>query len=766
MAEEIIGLKVELDTSGASAPMASLKSQIKEATNELVNFTGKFGATSKEAINAAKRVAELKDRLGDARQMVDAFNPDAKFNALTQAISGAVAGFSAVQGAMGLLGVESESTQKALLKVQSAMALSQGLSTFLDSGLEGFKNLGRQIAGPLIDSFKAFSAAARTAIATTGIGLLVIALGLIAANWDKIKTAMSGISDAQRKINELTHKNTEAEKEKLSQIEKSENILKQQGKSERDILKIKQEKIISIIKAREEEIKGLIVTNKAAYEAAVRNKAILTSILDIVQQPILVLLRGIDLIGKAFGKNFDLAGQFLNFEANLVFNPEKIKKEGDAALKALTDAQLEAQNAKAGYELSVKDIDKKAADDAAKKEKDRQNERQRIAKEGYNKELELLKESLKDQNDNFAKRRELVLLNTKLTAEDRKKLNKEIDNDEKKYNEEHQKKLAELNKKYDDEKLDREADTNVKKEELDYQRRLKEINSLVATETEKHFLIEKLNAEHLARMATAKKTDEEKALEDKKAYDELNKKYDAEKANREADSAVKKEELDYKRRLVEIDSIAKTELEKQTLIEKLDAEHKARMIVAAKTDAEKQAQFQKDKDDAIAASKENLTNIISSLEESGLSKTKAGQAISKAIALTQIGIDSAVAISKASTLANAEGVAAQLAFPTIPGAGTIARVISYASTAASVISNIARAKQLLSSGGNAGGAGASAGGSAPNAPSATVFNTTTKLNKDSIDKINDKAVKAYVVETDINNGQKRIERILINTKFK
>lgn len=263
-----------------------------------------------------------------------------------------------------------------------------------------------------------------------------------------------------------------------------------------------------------------------------------------------------------------------------------------------------------------------------------------------------------------------------------------------------------------------------------------------------------------------KKTDEEKALEDKKAYDELNKKYDAEKANREADSAVKKEELDYQRRLAEINSIAKTELEKQTLIEKLDEEHKARMIVAAKTDAEKQAQFQKDKDDAIAASKENLTNIISSLEESGLSKTKAGQAISKAIALTQIGIDSAVAISKASTLANAEGVAAQLAFPTIPGAGTIARVISYASTAASVISNIARAKQLLSSGGNAGGAGASAGGTAPNAPSATVFNTTTKLNKDSIDKINDKAVKAYVVETDINNGQKRIERILINTKFK
>jgi hypothetical protein len=43
-------------------------------------------------------------------------------------------------------------------------------------------------------------------------------------------------------------------------------------------------------------------------------------------------------------------------------------------------------------------------------------------------------------------------------------------------------------------------------------------------------------------------------------------------------------------------------------------------------------------------------------------QNKSGQVISKAIALTQIGIDSAVAISKASTLANAEGVAAQWHF--------------------------------------------------------------------------------------------------------
>jgi hypothetical protein len=202
-----------------------------------------------------------------------------------------------------------------------------------------------------------------------------------------------------------------------------------------------------------------------------------------------------------------------------------------------------------------------------------------------------------------------------------------------------------------------------------------------------------------------------------KAIADLNKRYDDEKANRLAVTAVQKEELDYQRRLAEINSLAKTELEKQTLIEKLDGEHKVRMGAATLKDKEdvskKEAEFEQQKNNAIAKSKENLTNIISGLESSGLAKTKAGQIASKAIALTQIGIDSAVAISKASTLANAEGVAAQLAFPMVPGIGTIARITSYAATGLSVISNIVRAKKLLSGGGAAGGGGGGGGGGAP-----------------------------------------------------
>lgn len=178
----------------------------------------------------------------------------------------------------------------------------------------------------------------------------------------------------------------------------------------------------------------------------------------------------------------------------------------------------------------------------------------------------------------------------------------------------------------------------------------------------------------------------------------------------------------------------------------------------AKKKREKEAldeiEFQKNKDIAIANSRANLNNIIGGIEASGLAKTKAGQVISKAIALTQIGIDSAVAISKASTLANAEGVAAQLAFPMVPGAGTIARVVSYASTAMSVMGNIARAKSLLSSGGSGGSGGGNDGGrqSAPPQFNIVGQNSNNQLAQ-SIGKSQNRPVETFVVSGNVTTAQ-------------
>jgi len=160
--------------------LGSLKSQLREAQAAVAELSDKFGVTSKEAAEAAKRAAELKDRIEDAKNLTDAFNPDAKFNALSRSIGGALDGFQAFEGALGLIGVESEDLQKTLLKVQSAMALSQGIQGIMEAK-DSFIQLGAVVK----NAFSGMTTAAK-AFAVTGIGLLITALGLIAANWDKI----------------------------------------------------------------------------------------------------------------------------------------------------------------------------------------------------------------------------------------------------------------------------------------------------------------------------------------------------------------------------------------------------------------------------------------------------------------------------------------------------------------------------------------------------------------------------------------------------
>ncbi len=76
MANEIVGLKIQVDSGEATKSVGSLKAQLREAQADVTKLSEKFGATSKEAVEAAKRAADLRDRIGDARALTDAFNPE------------------------------------------------------------------------------------------------------------------------------------------------------------------------------------------------------------------------------------------------------------------------------------------------------------------------------------------------------------------------------------------------------------------------------------------------------------------------------------------------------------------------------------------------------------------------------------------------------------------------------------------------------------------------------------------------------------------
>ena len=150
MAEKkTIELEITSNLDSAEKSVGNLKSQLRQAQAEVASLSDKFGATSKEAVNAAKKAAELRDRIGDAKSLTDAFNPDAKFRALSGTLSGVAGGFSAITGVMGALGSESKDVEQAILKVQSAMAIASGLQAVGES-IDQFRILGTVIGNTAV----------------------------------------------------------------------------------------------------------------------------------------------------------------------------------------------------------------------------------------------------------------------------------------------------------------------------------------------------------------------------------------------------------------------------------------------------------------------------------------------------------------------------------------------------------------------------------------------------------------------------------------
>ena len=170
----------------------SVKKQFAEAKKELQQMAAAYGENSVQAIEAAKRAAQLKDIIDDSGEAIKNLQGGGAFQALGSSLTSTASGFSAVQGALGLVGVEGEKVQEALLKVQSAMALAEGLKGLEDAG-RAFGAL-KAIA---LDTFKGI----KGALLATGIGVFIAALGVLVANWEKVSEAIGLTNKRQEALN-------------------------------------------------------------------------------------------------------------------------------------------------------------------------------------------------------------------------------------------------------------------------------------------------------------------------------------------------------------------------------------------------------------------------------------------------------------------------------------------------------------------------------------------------------------------------------------
>lgn len=678
-----------------------LKQQLREAVKEAQALQERFGATSQEAINAAKKVANIKEEISDMNQVFKAFNPEEKFNAVIGVTQGLAGGFQALTGAMALFGTESEAVEKTLLKVQAASAFAEGLNSIKGLG-DAFTNF-KLVA---VDAFKAI----KGAIGSTGIGLLLVAVGTLVAYWDDIKEAISGVSEEQKKLLSDQQKSTKQSEDKLDFLEKQDNILKEQGKTEKEILQMK-------IVASDEAIKGLeaqLLTQEqikqSQIETAERNKVILQNIIRLIALPLTQLLAGIDLAGKAFGKNFGLEEKFSGGIAKLMFDPETIKKEADKGIEETKKKLNELKNQRAGFNLSIKQIDeeaaKKAKDDAKKHQED----------------------LLKEEEEFRKKRKELISAS--------------VDDERSKLMDSYQTELTDIQKQYAKKAKQRE-----------------ELENLLALKYEKLFadLAEKQRKQAEEEAA---KLREQENQNYQQALDDQLKLLESKRLNLETEGKLTTElELQLENERYEF----LKEKNKNNFVElqALEAEHAAKIKGINEKAATDAIALEQAKRDAYIQLAQQTLNGITAIAEMGIKNEKKLEQFRKAAALVQIGIDTAMAIS--SGIANAAKFAKN---PLMLG-------LSIATTIATVLTNMAKAKQILASantgGGTpslstaAGGAGTSAtttgGGVTDMQAPQQVGQGIANANAINNALNNPNMIRAVVVETDITDSQRRVRGI-------
>lgn len=266
MENKVINLQINDNINATETAVKSLKAQLREAQNEVNSLSDKFGATSKEAVEAAKRAAELKDRIGDAKSLTDAFNPDAKFKSLSGSLNGVAGGFSVVTGAMGAFGTSSKEVEEQLLKVQSAMAMASGLQA-LGESVDSFKQLGAVVKSYAIVQ-KAITAGQwlwNAAQAANPIGLLIAGItALIAAGAALVSYFKSSAAESAANT-KAVNDNKKALESQAKTLEKNSSALETKQNQELAMAKASG---MSAAAIRALELK--LIDEKIAYEKSAR----------------------------------------------------------------------------------------------------------------------------------------------------------------------------------------------------------------------------------------------------------------------------------------------------------------------------------------------------------------------------------------------------------------------------------------------------------------------------------------------------------------
>jgi hypothetical protein len=201
-AQKLTELNAKVDAGGLTMR------EMTQVMKQYQNIAAQAGMESPVGQQAIAQASQLKDTIGDLKAATTALSSD--FKGLDTALAGISTGAAVFQGfesAIALTGVENENLVKSMQKLMAVQGVVNAISEVANN-LNSDAILGIQLRTMYEKAYTAVVGQStgamkglKVALAATGVGALVIGLGALIMNFDKVMDAIGGVSQRQKDLN-------------------------------------------------------------------------------------------------------------------------------------------------------------------------------------------------------------------------------------------------------------------------------------------------------------------------------------------------------------------------------------------------------------------------------------------------------------------------------------------------------------------------------------------------------------------------------------
>lgn len=743
--KEII-IDINVDGSGAKKGATDLRTEFKQIQKELRTLAASGDTASDAFLKLEARAGELKDRIGDMNDRVNILSSDfPKLDLAVGVAKGIAAGFAAAQGAMALFGSENKNLEKALLKVQGAMALLQGV-TELAALTQKNNVVGMALHTAATKTYTFITQGAtlatkafRAALVATGVGAILYVLTEIIM---LMSETGSTAEEAANRIKDAADLNA-------ASYDREAKLAKAKGNEQ---LAYFEQTLALQSKIHDNEAALRLLEKQQAKDATDERKKQIKEL----KNDIANLKTDVEIANIEYEKSLK----------------EKEKKEKEDAEKKKKAAQDQAkENAR-----KIKEEQDRARA-AANKLRDLENEAfaMRLKDERERQLFELVSQQQKEADD---------LKNMKLTKAERAKIEEALQkkqNQERvalldKFAQEDKQRAIELELSLQEIKNEAFLDT-IKDEgqralkELDLQQQLdiKKLDAEVLSTEERNKKIDQINESYRLKREKQEKINTANALE--KSFNNSMKDFERQKKANEFNFSAKKSLLDLEQKALE-DARDKQVITDEKFNEELTRLSEERKKLSEDEKASRAA-LNNFITDQLTQNISTATKLIETYYKNQIDAAEGNEAKQEELRKKsferkkQLDIANALVATYSSSInafnATAANTALTALFPAAP-------FIAAGAALAAGLANVAqiRAQKYTPSGGSGGGGGKGSSGStgAPNlTASSAAITPAIPVGTNLSGGGKDTAVRAYVVESDISSKQKRMNKLKTTSKL-